>query len=499
MRKVLWLPSLGVSCRKLRQAVYAAIVAPVLLLPAVAQQPQGVLQLHPENPHYFLWRGKPTVLITSGEHYGAVLNLDFDYRAYLAELNRWGLNLTRTFSGTYREIPSSFGITDNPLAPKPNRYVCPWARSNVPGYFDGGNKFDLTRWDDAYFRRLHDFMRQAQRQGVVVELNLFCPMYNDKLWRACPMNSANNVNGVGKCGREEVYTLDHPDLLRVQKAVTEKIVTELRDYDNLYYEVCNEPYFGGVRLRWQHAIVDTIVATEKRLGVQHLISMNIANGRAKVENPHPKVSIFNFHYCVPPDVVAMNYGLNRVIGENETGFRGHDDVLYRTEGWDFILAGGALYNNLDYSFTPATSDGGLRHYRSPGGGSRRLRQQLQVLHRFLSGLNFVGMRPRVDAIKSVEPKLSVQCLAAPGREYAVYLHVPLPHKPKDLPQLLRKGIRATVAVELPAGEYRIEWWNTKTGKVERQEAIAHGGGVRQLRSPEFDNDVALKILAVSSQ
>jgi len=41
-----------------------------------ADQP---IQLHPDNPHYFLWRGQPTVLITSGEHYGAVLNADFDY------------------------------------------------------------------------------------------------------------------------------------------------------------------------------------------------------------------------------------------------------------------------------------------------------------------------------------------------------------------------------------------------------------------------------------
>jgi hypothetical protein len=32
------------------------------------------LALHPENPHYFLFRGKPTVLITSGEHLGAVIN-----------------------------------------------------------------------------------------------------------------------------------------------------------------------------------------------------------------------------------------------------------------------------------------------------------------------------------------------------------------------------------------------------------------------------------------
>ena len=44
---------------------------------------------------------KPTILITSGEHYGAVLNLDFDYARYLDELHAHGLNLTRTFAGTY--------------------------------------------------------------------------------------------------------------------------------------------------------------------------------------------------------------------------------------------------------------------------------------------------------------------------------------------------------------------------------------------------------------
>src|SRR6186713_3538433 len=53
------------------------------------------LQLHPENPHYFLWQGKPEILITSGEHYGAVLNLDLDYRKYLATLAADKLNLTR--------------------------------------------------------------------------------------------------------------------------------------------------------------------------------------------------------------------------------------------------------------------------------------------------------------------------------------------------------------------------------------------------------------------
>src|SRR5437764_2474653 len=93
--------------------------------PVPTSQPAGgPIRLHPDNPHYFLWRGKPTVLITSTEHYGAVLNLDFDFVRYLDELHTKGLNHTRTFSGTYREIPGSFGITDNTLGPK--RYQSSW-------------------------------------------------------------------------------------------------------------------------------------------------------------------------------------------------------------------------------------------------------------------------------------------------------------------------------------------------------------------------------------
>jgi len=63
------------------------------------------LRLHPDNPHYFLFRGKPAVLITSGEHYGAVLNRAFDFRKYLDTLAADRLNLTRVFTGLYREVP----------------------------------------------------------------------------------------------------------------------------------------------------------------------------------------------------------------------------------------------------------------------------------------------------------------------------------------------------------------------------------------------------------
>lgn len=451
------------------------------------------IALHPENGHYFLWRGKPTVLVTSGEHYGAVLNLDFDFDRYLDSLAADGLNHTRTFSGTYREIVASFGITDNPLAPKPNRFLCPWARSDKPGYFDGGNRFDLTRWDDAYFARLRKFMIAAQRRGVVVEMNLFCPLYDDKLWAASPMNAANNVNGVGNCPRTEVLTLKHPRLLEVQVALTRKMVRELNEFDNLYYEVCNEPYFGGVTMDWQHRIVDTILEAERSLPYRHLISLNIANGRKKVEQPHPGVSIFNFHYCVPPDTVAMNFGLNKVIGENETGFRGKHDFLYRSEGWDLMLAGGGLYNNLDYSFTPKFPAGDFRDYKSPGGGSPELRKQLGILKRFLDGLPLLEMRPDASAVRSVSGGLTAQALSVPGKVYAIYLHVPVPVKPKNMADHLRNRVETTLTLDLPAGAYRAEWIDAKTGSTAGSESFQHSGASKSLLSPVFANDIALRV------
>ena len=479
--------------RSSSRAVLLSLLLAGLLQFGAVTGAEPPIALHPDNPHYFLWRNRPTILITSGEHYGAVLNLDFDYGRYFEELQTCGLNHTRTFAGTYREIPSSFGITDNTLAPKPGRFISPWARSDQPGDFDGGPKFDLSRWDAAYFTRLRDFLQQAQQRGVVVELNLFCPMYNDELWQACPMNAANNVNGVGRCPREEVYALKHPELTDVQLAVTRKIVEEVRDFDNLYFEVCNEPYFGGVTIPWQHRIVEAIAETEQKLGPRHLISMNIANGRARVEQPHPAVSILNFHYCTPPDAVDLNYDLNRVIGENETGFRGREDAIYRTEGWMFLLAGGGLYNNLDYSFTPAHPDGSLLEYQSPGGGSTTLRRQLKILRDFLESFDFVHLRPAPDLVRKTTPGLSCRALAQPERAYALYLHVPLENKPKNLADLAQRSQRAQVTIGLPAGGYSIEWINPLTGAVDKRETCRHAGGDRTIESPEFVLDVAARI------
>jgi hypothetical protein len=447
------------------------------------------LALHPENGHYFLFRGKPTVLITSGEHYGAVLNLDFDYRKYLDTLAADGLNNTRTFSGAYVEPQGAFNITRNTLAPREGRFICSWARSDVPGYAGGGAKFDLSRWDEAYFRRLRDFLNYASQRGVVVEMNLFCPMYEDKQWSLSPMNPQNNVQGIGPPERRHVYTLDkHAGLLDVQEQMVRRIVAELAQFDNLYYEICNEPYERRVDDAWQHRIADVITDAERDLPQRHLISQNVANGSAKIEDPHPQVSIFNFHYAVPPDAVVANYDLNKVIGDNETGFRGTGDAVYRMEGWDFILAGGGLFNHLDYSFTAGHEDGTFQYPSTqPGGGGPALRRQLKILSDFIHSFEFVKMRPDNSVVKGGVPTgVSARALVEPSRAYAIYIR-PMPGSKEWKPV-------ESLVVELPRGTLRAQWINVLDGSIARNERFEHPGGEKSLAAPKYQDDIALRIV-----
>lgn len=447
----------------------------------VAAQHVTPLALHPKNGHYFLYRGRAMVAIGSGEHYGAVLNADFNFEKYLDELARCELNHTRLFSGAYVEPEGAFRIARNTLAPAPGRFLAPWARSDTPGYANGGNKFDLTRWSDEYFARLHAFMDAASQRGVIVEMNLFCPFYEDSQWQLSPQNAVNNINNVGNVARTDVYTVDkNGGLLAVHEALTRKIVTELNRYDNVYYEICNEPYFGGVTIQWQEHIANVIVETEKTLPNKHLISMNIANGSKRVEQLHPSISILNFHYARPPDAVAMNYHWNRAIGENETGFKGTADDYYRHEAWEFLMAGGALFSHLDYSFAVGYEDGTFDYPPTqPGGGSRTLREQYRILKRVFDLLDLVPMRPAQELIRQVEPKdVKVRLLAEPARQYAAFIY---------------GGASAAVVLEIPPGRYQIRWIDPVGKQPTVEQSAQHAAGTWRLEAPNYSGEIALYI------
>ena len=462
----------------------------LLALAAAWAQP---IRLDRDNPHYFFFAGKPTVLITSGEHYGAVLNRDFDYQRYLDTLRADNLNLTRTFSGSYREVAGNFAIASNTLAPAPGKFLAPWSQR------DG--RFDLTKWDEAYFARLKDFVAYAARRGVVVELVLFCPLYEDSMWSVSPMNIRNNVNGIGGVARTEVLALKDANLTGTQDAMVRKVVSELRDFDNLYYEICNEPYVQGVTPAWQEHIAKVIAATEAGFAKKHMIAQNWANGSKVVDAPNPLVSLFSFHYSRPPNSVAMNWKLNRAIGNNETGFDGAADATYRIQGWDFLMAGGALYNNLDYSFTVGHEDGTFTPpAATPGGGSAALRRQLRQLRAFFDEIPFWRMRPAPDGAVRGPEGSSARELEAPGEVYAVYVHhgrVTEGDKPRF--PVDRAAMARQITLRLPPGRYTARWRDTRSGSdVKLEDFQVTGEAAVALTSPVYAEDIALVVRATAA-
>ena len=298
------------------------------------------------------------------------------------------------------------------------------------------------------------------------------------------MNAANNINDIGKMKRTDVYTLQDIKLSAVQAAMAHKIVTELKDFDNIYYEICNEPYFGGVKPEWQSYIASVISKAETNLKTKHLIAQNIANKSHRITKPNPNVSIFNFHYAKPPIAVAQNYGLNKVIGDDETGFAGSEPKAYRLEGWDFIISGGGVYNNLDYSFTVGYENGSAG-IDAPGGGGEVFRKQLEILKDFINSFDFIKMKPNNSVIKSGIPNnATARALVEPGSSYAIYIN---------------GGTEAKLVVALSRGVYNVEWINTKTGNVEKSESFRYAGGDRTLVSPKYTDDIALRIQSKPDQ
>ena len=174
------------------------------------QTPNRPISLHPENPNYFLFQGKPTILLTSGERYGAVMNSAFDFEMYLNTLKSEGFNYTRIFIGPYSETGgNNFGITNNTMSPEPNNWLTPWVKDSK------SMKYDLSKWNTDLFKRLKMFIAKASENGIVVEVTLFTSYYTNHQWSTSPFNPKNNIQQFDPISFKQVNTVNNGQLMDI--------------------------------------------------------------------------------------------------------------------------------------------------------------------------------------------------------------------------------------------------------------------------------------------
>jgi hypothetical protein len=402
----------------------------------------STLRQSPDHPRYLQYRGEHIVLITSAEHYGAVINMDFDYKTYLETLEKEGFNYTRIFGGSYVEpVDNIFGIRNNTLAPAPGKYLPPWKKV--------GDQYDLEAFNPAYFERLSHFMDEAEKRGIIVEFTLFSSIYAENAWNRMPMNSRNNLRGIGAIDFRRVNTLFNGPLKVIQEQYIRKIVSELNRFDNLFYEIQNEPWAdngnlvgyvneednelfsrswqkrvevaNGVALDWQAWVASIIRDEESDLPRKHLIAQNISNFKYSLDTLPPEVSIVNFHYALP-EAVTGNPDIGGVIGLDETGFMPQKDEHYIRQAWRFMMSGGGIYNNLDYSFTVGHERGEWPiPATNPGWGGPAFRKKLSLLAETFTQIPFHEMSFSSSILEGGGPEMSQYGLFKEGEVYAVYV------------------------------------------------------------------------------
>jgi hypothetical protein len=457
---------------------------------------------HPENPNIFLFRGEPTLLITSAEHYGAVINLDFEYFSYLEVLANHHLNYTRIYAGAYLE-PEHYFVRDNPLGPAAGRQCLPWARSDQPGFPLGGNKFNLERWNSTYFARLKDFTAQAGLRDIVVEVCFFNAMYPDT-WTSMPLYFENNIQGAGRCECKDFQTLADSQLVYYQDEYVRKITRELNEFDNIILEICDEPGLHGTHpvdyMRWLRHLAQTIQQAESDLPLKHILAQQICGvlgGEGDVSGD-PEIQLLVSQYIGETDgaqfggiqLLDSKYELRKPIELNETAYypiwyEGDRLGACRVEAWEFMLGSGAGFNHLNSLFSTY----------NPSGLGTEIESVLQIyaqLKQFLYSFDFLKMHRDVDFLaQSLPGEVFARSISEPGRQYAAYFHHSIPNPLKYTVQ--PGNYQETFHLHLPPGCYLAEWIDPASLSCLENVKFNHSGGLYPLATPQYSIDLALRL------
>ena len=462
----------------------------------------GIIRVSEKNPHYFEYKGKELLLITSAEHYGAVISKKFDYAKYFDMFVKYNLNYTRIYPGAIVQL-SNYWLTEDMMAPGED-VIVPWARSDTPGYINGGNKFDLNKWDDAYFMRLRDLLAEANKRDIIVEICFFNCMQG-KYWENSPLYRDNNIQGIGTTDRVGFQTLDDEPLVREQLKYIKKIIVETNDFDNILYEFVDEPTTvltaSHKAYHWIDKQIETAIETENKLPKKHMLAQQLEIGVNFADDDRIPVIVTQYigmSWRQVGGVTALNnwYSYNKPIELNETVYicswlKETDELIpiSRLEAWEFMVGGGASFNQLN----------GYYQVSNPSGENDvncKILEGLKNLRTFLESFDFVKMTRDKATLRSSSIGAVINMIAEQGRQYAMYIHHSFPVPGNTAYYLPNYGsYEPVLTLSLPEGTYTVSFIEPATLNVIKEISVVNTGGETKLICPRYELDLAIKIIA----
>ena len=416
----------------------------------------GPLRVHPRNPRYFA-DGSGRVVYLTGSHTwtnlqeGGLGKQPFDFNAYLDFLAKHNHNFIRMWSW------QSVGAWIFPsISPHP------WERTGPGNAVDGKPKFDLQKFNQAYFNRLRERVKAAGDRGIYVSVMMFVggnfDVHNE--WERHPFHRANNVNGIdgdidgdGK-GHECVTMNSHPRIQAVRDLevrYVKKVIDTLNDLDNVLFEIVNE---GGTK-DWDWFMVRLIKDYEKTKPKQHPVGLTGHGGESNDSMLASPADWFSPGSGYWPDLKSDP----RAVDGKKVSILDTDHIW--GEGgnaqwvWKSFLRGhNPIYMDRIVALTgdPRGEIPGAQEVRTAMGHTRTVAERINL----------------AEMIPHGELASSGYCLAQPGKEYLFYFP---------------EGGQVKVDLSGMKGSASARWFNPRDGRFGKVFRV-DGGGWRELAAPD---------------
>lgn len=462
----------------------ALALAVALLSTSVNAAVKGPLTVHPDNPRYFA-DGSGKVVYLTGSHIWNNLQdwgttdppPPLDHSAFLDFVKGYNHNYIR---GWAWEQAKWVPWTTEPFY----IYPVPYQRTGPGTALDGKPKFDLTRLNQDYYDRLRERVIEARDKGIYVSVMFFAGWSVFKgtggrlvgnPWPGHPYHRDNNINGIDGDPNEtgegkHIHTMiDHPNLIAVrelQKAHVRKAIDTVNDLDNVLYEIGNE--IGKHSTEWQYYMINYIKEYQKQKPKQHLVGMTF-------QWPDGRNEDLVADEC-PADWISFGPGPNNIYRNDPPAADGRKVSILDTDHlWGIGGNRAWVWKSFTRGHNPIFMDPnyGIPHWgHDPNDPAYELiRVAMGDTRKYADRMNMVAMKPSVD-VSSTR-----YALVNAGQEYLVFQ----PEAGKEF------------TVKLNAGNYKFEWFNAATSKVEGTGNISVDDGDRAF-TPPFESEAVLYLV-----
>jgi Family of unknown function (DUF6298) len=323
-----------------------------------------------------------------------------DFTSYLNFLQQYDHNFVRLWAWEQAAWTheSSAKINFDPL---------PYQRKGPGTALDGGRKFDLTRFNQAYFDRLRSRVIEAGERGIYVSVMLFQGFSSQRKtmgagnpWTGHPFILNNNINGIngdpsGNDNGEEVHSLAVPAITSLQEAYVRKVVETLNDLDNVLYEISGDAPASSKE--WQYHMINYLKNYQAKKPKQHPVGMSsLYLGSANDLLASPADWILLPVTDTDPPLAAGNKVIFSDIDPKLLASSTSYPMVWKT----FMRGFNPIYLESDLANLSADEN---------------VRGSMGYAHKYSQLVDLSSMSP------SSEVCSTGYCLINPGREYLVYL------------------------------------------------------------------------------